>query len=284
MRPPAPVARVRARLARELGAATAAALPPRYERLGRVLVLRLPEALRPAYPAIARAYADELGVEAVLRSAGPVAGEWRRPEFELLLGDSTRTEVVEHGVRYGFDPREVMFARGNKTERARLGALVRDGERVIDLFAGIGYFTLPAARAGPNVRVTAVEANPVAFGWLRTNLAANRVEGRVLPLLGDNRESGLPVGEADRVVLGYLPSSVPWVPLASSLLRPAGGVLHVHLLANASGAEGEAAATVEEAVARSGGTVRSAEGRVVKSYGPSRVHAVVDAVVQPAAP
>jgi len=278
---PAPLERVRARVQRTAGAAVADALPRGFTRLGRVLLLQLPEALRPSFPEIGAAYAAELGCGAVLRRGGPVAGEYRRPTVELLFGSETETVVQEHGVRWRFDAREVMFARGNKEERARVGRLVGPGERVVDLFAGIGYLTIPAARAHPSVRVTAVEVNPTAYRYLLENLRLNGVAGQVRALRGDNRELELPAGEADRVLLGFLPSAVPWVGRAWGLLKPGGGTLHVHTVGPVdAGAEG-AAAEVAEALTRCGAPVRSLRPRAVKPYGPGRTHFVVDAVIGP---
>lgn len=273
---PPPAERVRARLRAMAGDAAAALLPSGYHRMGHVLLLRLPEALRPHFEGIARAYAEEIGVTAVLRQRGPVEGEARRPSVEVLLDGPTETEVVEHGIRYRFDARRIMFATGNRTERERAGRLTQPGETVIDLFAGIGYFAVPAAARGRASRVLACEKNPEAVRYLETNARRNGVGASVTILPGDNRAAPLPRGEADRVFLGYLPSSLPWVPLALPLLRPEGGWMHVHLVADVRGGPEGARRTVEEAVRRAGGSVHEARAREVKPYGPGRFHAVVD--------
>lgn len=276
-RGPPPAERVRARLRALAGSEVAGRLPRGYQRLGRVLVLRLPESLRPYFPEIGAAWRAELGVDAVVRHAGRTEGDWRRPRCERIAGDATETEVRENGVRYRLDPMEVMFAAGNRTERRRVGAVVRPGETVVDLFAGIGYFTMPAAVLGRARRVHAIEANPRSFQFLLENVRLNGVEGCVLPTLGDNRLVRLPVGEADRAILGFLPSSLGWVDRAAELLRPSGGTLHVHLVANSRAAVPDAEEKVTKAVARIGRRVDQVRGRMVKPYGPGRTHVVVDA-------
>ncbi len=280
----APAERVRARLRAAAGEAVAEAMPDGYQRLGRVLLLRLPESLRPYGPTIGSAWKEELGVATVLAVSGPVAGEYREPQVERLAGTDTETEVVEHGVRWRFDAARLMFAAGNRTERQRAGRLARPGESVVDLFAGIGYFTIPAARAGA-ARVVAVEKNPVAVHYLRENVRRNGVADRVEVRPGDNREVPLARGEADRVFLGYLPSAIPWVTRALDLLRPSGGWIHVHLVVDARGALRHAADTVEAAVRAGGGVLLAPpQAREVKPYGPGRTHAVVDARVRPRRP
>ncbi|MCI4345618.1 MAG: 50S ribosomal protein L11 methyltransferase [Thermoplasmata archaeon] len=281
MRPLAPVERVRRRLAELAPKAALDFLPRRHERLGRVILLRLPEEARPFFPEIGRAYLEALALTSVLRHAGPVTGELRRPAYERIAGTETETVVLEHGVSYRFDAAEILFARGNKIERARAGSLVQPGERVVDLFAGIGYFAIPAARVDPTVQVEAVELNPVAYRYLLMNARLNGVADQVRAHLGDNREVPLPVAGADRVFLGVLPSSLPWIGQALKLLRPTGGTLHVHLVAERRAANGSAETAVREVVERAGGELLRATSRRVKPYGPGSEHRVVDANVRP---
>lgn len=216
----------------------------------------------------------------VLTQVGPVEGELRHPRIEVIAGTETETEVVEHGLRYRFDAARIMFATGNRTERQRAGQLARPGEAVVDLFAGIGYFAVPAARA--RASVIAIEKNPVAFAYLERNIERNGVSGRVRPLFGDNREVSVVKGRADRVFLGYLPSAVAWVPRALELGRPDGLWLHVHLVAEVRGGAAHAAAEVRAAIERSSASVLTdPEVRVVKPYGPGRNHVVVDVRARP---
>ncbi|HKS59943.1 MAG TPA: class I SAM-dependent methyltransferase family protein [Thermoplasmata archaeon] len=267
---------MRRRLTPELGARLSALLPTRYERLGSVLVLRLPPPLRAYAAAIGASYREELGVAAVLVRSGPVAGEERHPQLQLVSGTATETEVREHGVRYRFDARHIMFSRGNKSERARMGRVVGPGEVVADLFAGIGYFALPAAAIGRAARVDACEKNPEALRYLQQNAVANRVVDRIRIFPGDNRAAPLENGGYDRIFLGLLPSSVPFIERALPLLRPSGGWMHVHVAAPAHGDAAIARTEAADAVGRVGGTVLEIACRRVKHYGPGRTHLVVD--------
>lgn len=274
-RPPAE--RVRDQLRAAAGPVVANRMPAGYQRLGRVLLVRLPSELRPFFPLIGSAWQRELGVSTVLVPSGPIEGEYRVPRMERIAGEETLTEVTEQGVRWRFDAAQIMFAKGNRSERARVGRLVRPGETVVDLFAGIGYFSIPAARVGLATRVVAVEKNPLAVRYLRENIALNHVEDRFEVVAGDNRTVPLPHHEADRVFLGYLPSAVPWIPAALGTLRPGGGWLYVHLLVDARGAREKAVESVERALLDAGATRREPPvAREVKPYGPGRTHVVVD--------
>src|SRR5579871_3821059 len=137
---PGPVARLRARLEARAGPEAAGRLPTHYQLLGSVVLVRWPESLRPEFPFLADALAEELKVATVARFAGPAEGPERRPRMELLHGTATETEVLEDGVRYRLDVAELLYSRGNRTERLRIARGVWPEERVVDLFAGIGYF------------------------------------------------------------------------------------------------------------------------------------------------
>lgn len=59
----------------------------------------------------------------------------------------------EGGVLYSLDVTKCMFSSGNTTERQRMGRLHCAGETILDLYAGIGYYTLPfLSRAGVAVK------------------------------------------------------------------------------------------------------------------------------------
>ena len=253
-------------------------MPSGYHRMGRVLVIQRPPALAPYDRLLGAAWRDELGVETVLVKSGPISGELRTPQLRRVAGDRTETEVVEYGVRWRFDAARIMFAAGNRTERRRVAGLVRPGESVVDLFAGIGYFAIPAALTGRAREVWAVEKNPLSVQYLRENVALNRVGERVVVVPGDNRTVSLPLGGFDRAILGYLPSSLPWVARAVELIRPGGGWLHVHTVLDAR-AELEAATASVDAAVRGAGAHPNGPSRVrvVKPYGPGRNHVVVDA-------
>lgn len=126
-----------------------------------------------------------------------------------------------------------MFSRGNITEKIRFGTqLVGEGEVVLDMYAGIGYYTLPALVHGKAKHVYACEWNEHAANALKYNLSANGVNDRATVLVGDCRQMARKhnlVDMFDRVSLGLLPSSEGgWRTGIKALRRTTGGWLHVH--------------------------------------------------------
>lgn len=140
--------------------------------------------------------------------------------------------VTEQGIRQSFDLTRVMFSRGNVSEKIRFGKLVQKGETVLDLYAGIGYFSLPALVRGQAAYLYACEWNPNAVEALQFNLQDNGVMDRATVYTGDCRESARSnklVNMVDRVSLGLLPSSQGgWQTAVAALRNATGGWLHVH--------------------------------------------------------
>jgi len=254
-------------------------LPDRWERLGRLLLLRVPVELAHREEEMAGLYARVLGVDAVLSEEGPVTGVERRPSVRLVWGEGTVTVHREHRVEYEFDAGRQMFSKGNVGERLRMGRTVRQGETVVDMFAGIGYFSLPMAVLGSPAVVHAAEIDPEAHGWLVGNVARNAVEDVVRPLLGDCRDV-VPRGVADRVVMGYVGGTEDYLDVAMEALGPAGGVVHMHEKYGIEEVPDRPMEAVEAAAVAAGRGAVLLGWREVKSYAPAIVHAVVDVDVR----
>lgn len=256
------------------------AVPGKWEKYGRVLVIKQPAELRDREADLARALADALACDTVLADEEGVAGELREPSMRFLLGSDAVTEHLEHGVRYRFDASRVMFSSGNKWERARAGTLPAAGETVVDLFAGIGYFSIPLAKFAKPARVVAIEKNPVSHRFLVENAALNGVARVVEPWLGDNRD--YPRARfADRVLLGYVGSTEEFLPVALSVLKREGGTIHYHTTVPAHLAETEPFRHVEAHARPAGFRGELLFARTVKSYSPGIAHAVADVRLSP---
>ncbi|MGC8645470.1 MAG: class I SAM-dependent methyltransferase [Thermoplasmata archaeon] len=160
-----------------------------------------------------------------------IEGETRVPSTRLISGIRSDVTHFEEGVIYRFDPSRIMFSKGNKRERHRLLDMVSSEETVLDMFAGIGYFSIPLSKKAREV--FACEINPVAFHYLLVNKRLNGSEN-LRPMLGDSsliRKSAF----ADRIVMGHF-SSISYLPKALEYLKPR-GFIHLHALVPRGGEE-----------------------------------------------
>ncbi|MFC7176600.1 class I SAM-dependent methyltransferase [Halosegnis marinus] len=247
--------------------------PASWAVVGTCVLVRAREESLPRPDEVGEALLELHGeADTVLLSHG-IAGEHREPDVEVLagLGD---TEVVhtEHGTRYALDLAETMFSPGNQAERVRMGEVVAPDERVLDMFAGIGYFTLPMARAGADV--TAVEVNPTAYRYLVENAVLNGVEDRVSAFRADCRDVD---AAADRVVMGYY-DAPDYLDAALDALAP-GGTVHLHATTPESDPWAHPVSRLESVAGERGRGVEVGDRRVVKSHAPGVEHVVVDAIV-----
>lgn len=94
-------------------------------------------------------------------------------------------QVKENGVTYEFDFSRVYWNPRLSTEHQRVVQFVKRGDTVFDVFAGVGPFAIPAARAGANV--LANDLNPESYQWLQHNCKLNKVESRVQTFNLDGR-------------------------------------------------------------------------------------------------
>ncbi len=272
-----PMGYLRAALRNRLTSEELSLLPAGFDRVGHVVVISLPSELMHRVSDVAQALLKLKNVHTVALREGGIAGRHREPRLRLIAGDPlTETVHREGGCRFKLDVARVMFSPGNLYERARLTKLVEPGEVIIDLFAGIGQFSIPIAKHARPSRVYATELNPVAYGYLRENIRLNRVGHVVKPLLGDC-SAVAPRGVADRVVLGILHVTHRYLPLALEVLKPNGGVIHYHESVP-SGLRFERPIKRILGVAAGRG-VEILGKRVVKRYAPGVDHVVIDAKV-----
>ena len=259
-------------------------LPSKWERFSDVVLLP-GSAFREEWDIHASeglwsAVSEALKVDRVAR-LGEISGEMRESSVEMLLGEDDWVVRRESGVDYGYNLTQCMFSAGNVNERRRMGEVAGAGEVVVDLYAGIGYYSLPMLVHSQVAHVHCCEWNPNAVRALGSNLESNEVAGRCTIHIGDNRVTATKLeGVADRVILGLLPSADDGYGLAMAALRPAGGVLHVHGVAaagdHAAWADGVTRTLREIGSGYSCDAVKSWR---VKSYAPHWDHMVLDVMV-----
>jgi tRNA wybutosine-synthesizing protein 2 len=251
-------------------------LPDKWEKIGSVVTITLPDELRQYQQVIGKAYADVLGCTTTLNDVGGISGVYREPVVEVIFGSSmTETVHIENGIRFKIDPRKIMFSSGNMTERRRMTMVAKRNETVVDLFACIGYFTLPMAVYSKPKKIVACEINPLAFKYLCENVVLNHVSTIVTPLFGDNRMVA-PKNCADRVILGYLKDPQLFLPVALETLRNHCGVLHYHELVPTELIPDQPLSHIEKVAKIYHRSLELIMINEIKSYAPKVDHVVLD--------
>lgn len=154
-----------------------------------------------------------------------IHGIKREPVIKLLYGEDTETINKENGCLFKLDLKKVMWSKGNNNERIRIAKLVEDNETVIDMFAGIGYFSIPIGVHSNAKQVYSIEINPNSFHYLKENIKLNKINN-IIPLLGDCMDI-TPEYSADRIIMGYVKTTHHYLKTAIDSLNK-GGVIHYH--------------------------------------------------------
>lgn len=223
--------------------------------------------------AIGEALLELHGEADTVLARGGIDGTRRDPSGSVVAGSGdTETVHTEHGTTYALDLSETMFSPGNKAERARMGEVVAPDERVFDMFAGIGYFALPMARAGASV--TAAEIDAESHRRLVENARRNGVSNDISTIHGD---CGAVETTADRVVMGYY-DAYEYLDSALDALRP-NGVVHLHEATPEAVFPDRPIDRLRDAAGAADRTVDILDTRRVKSHSAGIVHGVVDARV-----
>ncbi len=249
-------------------------IPRRYKIVGDIILVKIPEELED----YKRMIGEELlklhpRCKAVWRDRGK-EGMLRRPNVELIAGSGSLTVHRENGCLFKLDVTKVMFSVGNQGERMRMAKIVKEGEVVVDMFAGIGYFSIPMAVHSKPKRIYAIEVNPDSYEFLLENIRLNGVRC-IVPILGDSMYV-TPEGIADRVVMGHL-FCHEFLPVAIRALRGE-GIIHYHESVPEA-VINRPLERVKRACEEAGKRVKILNFRKVKNYSPGVIHVVVDAYV-----
>jgi tRNA (guanine37-N1)-methyltransferase len=254
-----------------------------YDIVGDIAIVRVHEVLKPKARLIAEAVSKtHKKVKTVLLQTGPVSGEFRLRDLRWISGEK-KTETVhkEFGCLFKVDLKEVYFSPRLSYERRRIAELAKPNEIVVNLFAGVGCFSIILARFSRVSKVYSIDINPVAVRYMRENVLLNKVVEKVVPLLGDARE----VVEkqlrnvADRVLMPLPEKALDYLNEALIALKPSGGVVHFYAFEHATKDESpveKAKARVSERLQKLKAEFEISFGRVVRTTGPNWYQVVLD--------
>jgi len=254
-----------------------------YDLVGDVAVLRVPDNVKARIHVVARAILQaHKNVKTVLLQAGGVAGEFRLRSLEWLLGEKkTQTVHGEWGCKYKVDLETCYFSPRLSFERMRIARLVKPHETVVNMFAGIGCFSILMVKLGKAQIVYSIDVNPSAIEYMQENARLNRVESQVVSIQGDAKDI---IAEhlgniADRVLMPLPQKACEYLGYAVAALKPTGGWIHYYDFEHASKDEDpveKVRVKVSERLRELGTRFTVSFGRVVRKTGPNWYQVVLD--------
>jgi tRNA (guanine37-N1)-methyltransferase len=227
-------------------------------------------------------------IRVVLRRASQVEGQFRTRKVEVMAGSGgMETIYKEFSCRYHLDVSTVYFNPRLSHERMRIADQVMPDESVVDMFAGVGPYSILIAKLQPKSSVYAVDINPTAIKYLRENIFANTVADRVLPMLGDVKvlASKALRGRAARLIMNLPSEAISYLPAASQILRDEGGIIHFYAFSSREEKIDKVLNSFRSNVEAQNRRVESVRFcKVIKEVAPNRVQVAIDAVLSSKAP
>ena len=260
------------------------ALPHSIDIVGDIAIIEIPPEFYAYESVIGEAILKtQKTVSTVLAKASAVSGTYRTREFRIIAGEpKTETIHKEYGCNYYVDVAKAYFSPRLSYEHERVASLVKEGETVIDLFAGVGSFGVQIAKTHASVRVYAVDLNPYAVEFLKKNIRLNRVEDKVCPILDDAKQAASKklFAIADRVIMNLPEKAIQFVDAACETLKPNGGTVHFYAFIDSSNSIEHMKRNFIETVEKNGRRVEKIPFcRIVRTTAPHESQAVIDAEI-----
>jgi len=157
-----------------------------FDQVGNIIIVRIPDSLLSKKEIIGKTLLEQVKtVKSVFYQASSVEGDFRTRNLEILAGENkTETEYKEFGCRFIVDVEKAFFSPRLSTERDRIADLVQEGETVINMFGGVGMFSIIAAKR-KKCTVYNIDINPIAAKLCERNIELNKLAGKVISIHGD---------------------------------------------------------------------------------------------------
>jgi tRNA (guanine37-N1)-methyltransferase len=255
-----------------------------FDQIGNIVIIKIPDELMPKKKLIADAILTNVKTaKAVFAQVSPVRGDFRVRDLEFIAGENkTITEHKEHGCRFKVDVAKTYFSPRLSTERQRIANMVGDNETIVNMFAGVGTYSIAIAKANKTCRVYSIDSNSAASELDKVNAKLNKVQDNVVSICGDATEviKDRLAEQADRVLMPLPERAKEFVDSAVLALKEE-GIVHyfAHIKAGSKKAAQELGLKdAHDAFAKYDNQVLAV--RVVREVGPRIYQMVADVSVR----
>ncbi len=254
-----------------------------YDIVGDIAIIRLTENSKKCVSAVAEAVMKvHRNVNAVFAQTSPVEGDFRLRKLEHVAGENrTTTCHRESRCLFAVDVDKCYFSPRLFYERIRITGLVKPREVIVNMFAGVGSFSILIAKNSNAERIYSIDVNHVAVQCMRENVRINGVYGKVIPMLGDAKKV---IEErlrhvADRILMPLPERALEYLPCAVLALKKSGGWIHYYDFEHATKNEDpieKVKLRVAERLAKLNASFEFPLCRVIRTTGPNWHQIVLD--------
>lgn len=255
-----------------------------FDIIGTIAIIKIPESLTSKRKLIADALIEEIRpVKSVFCQVSAIEGDYRLRKLELISGENSPITVYkEHGCTFKVDVINTYFSPRLSTERLRIAKLTEPNEVIVNMFGGVGTFSIIISSYNKSAKVYSIDSNPIATDMCRQNIEINKLTGNVIPILGDAEQEihKSLKGIAKRVLMPLPEKARDFVDAAVSSLENGSGMIHYfcHVGAdNKKTAIQNGVMDTSESFSKFNHTIRNV--RVVREVGPRFYQIVSDVLV-----
>jgi tRNA (guanine37-N1)-methyltransferase len=208
-------------------------VPRAFDVIGDIAVLEIPDEILSKKKIIGETLLKTFkNIKVVANKKTAVGTEYRTREMEVVAGEK-RTETLhkEHGCVYKLDVTTAYFSPRLGSERLRVAEQVKEGERVLVMFAGIGPYAILIAKKRKPSEVLAIELNPSGVKYMEENVKLNKV--KVKAILGDAGEEVKKLGQFDRIIMPLPKDAGDFLEATIPSLKK-GGTIHYYTFTHTS--------------------------------------------------
>jgi len=258
-------------------------IPTSYDIVGDIVIANI-------NPAIVKKYKKEIGegyieihphVKVVLNKKKEHHGVFRTQDLSYVYGEKRKETIIkENGCLFKTDVEKVFYSLRLSTERARIVSLVKPGEVVGVFFAGVGPFAITIAKNSSPKEVIAIELNPIGVEYLKENIKLNKVEGKVIPILGDVKKVCKKYKDYFNRIPMPLPKSAELFLDSAIFSIRNGGVIHLYSFVSKDNPYTELENIIKQKEKENKVKLKIIERRIIRSFSATTVQVVLDVQVK----
>ncbi|MGI9566665.1 MAG: class I SAM-dependent methyltransferase [Nitrosopumilus sp.] len=249
-----------------------------FDQIGDIIIVRIPDSLLSKKKIIGETLLKEVKIaRSVFYQASAVEGDFRTRNLEILAGkDDTKTEYKEFGCKFVVDVENAFFSPRLSTERERIANLIQEGEIMTNMFAGIGMFSIMAAKKKKCI-VYSLDINPTASKLCEKNIELNKLRGKIISINGDASEiiKGNFIEKSDRTLMLLPERSDEFLEDAISTTKN-NGIIHYYSHIHADKKSDAAKLSEEHFLGVSPVQSEILDSKIVRAVGPRYYQTVVD--------
>jgi tRNA (guanine37-N1)-methyltransferase len=201
-----------------------------FDMIGDIAIIKIPDSLLTKKNIIGEVILESIkNLKTVFLQRSSVSGEYRLRGLEVIAGNEKYvTYYREYGCKFLVNVATTYFSPRLSTERLRISKLVSPGEIVVNMFAGVGTFSVIMAKKH-QIKVYNIDSNLDAYILSIMNSRINRLKDRIFSVHGDSQNilrSSSFKDRIDRVLLPLPERAHEFVDISINCLRPSGGHLH----------------------------------------------------------